>query len=867
MAPTFNQQLFDAMVRHQVGLLRFSSGVRTKVWKLLDATEADLRHQIEDRLRLQIGKPITPARQQRVQALLDGLKETRLKAWKDVNATWVAEMNALALAEPGFMAGMMATAIPVELGLHMPSTQRLAAIVGTKPFMGATLKQWADGESKADIARIHQQIRIGLVQGEGIPEISRRIVGSLEKNGSDGVTAKTRRNAEAITRTATNAIAAESRKALFEENKDLMSGELFTATLDSKTTPICRAYDGKVFQVGEPPDMPIHWNERSVRSPIVDGEVVGDRPYRAFSEQMLLREYAEQNGISPAPKKRDGLPRGTKGDYDAFAKKRMRELTGTVPAKTSYQEWLKGQKPELQDDILGPARGKLFREGGITLDKFVDDSGRQFTLEELGQFDKQAFEDAGLEVPEPPESPAPTNAEEAEEQAEAAEAAAEGDVESEGLAAAEAAEAAVEEAAQAAQAAAAEAAALAAEQAAVSAAQAAEAAQAALAAQAAQDAALAAEQIRKAQQLADAAKAVAAQAKTAATAAKKVGPKPLDPNSSLASDLGVSIKHAEKQIEKLEDSIDKSKQLHFPTADLKAKLATAQADLKALNAAMADEDLALLKVKESKKLLLAEAKAAFDESAAFPNSIVVQNEIERLEDLVLPIDKKLRAGKDITAAEATLKKQAALRIEELEDRILEPGPDIDRAILGITGPVKPHQDADYTEWLESLSFEERDVIRGWTSVGYTRIRAAQRGLYDDDVTEFGEAAKRDARIMTDALSRAPRRESTVYRGFGMPQEEFDLLGPPPGSWKLTANSSFSEDYTVAKGFLPGGKVEEGFVRVLAEVRMKRAGPNLSRSALTSHRTENEVVGLKGQQFKVISKTKVGDTWYVVFEEI
>ena len=74
----------------------------------------------------------------------------------------------------------------------------------------------------------------------------------------------------------------------------------------------------------------------------------------------------------------------------------MRALTGQVPAKVNYQQWLSAQSAELQDDILGPTRGKLFREGGLTLDNFVNRQGDQIPLDELMKKHKAAFEAAGL---------------------------------------------------------------------------------------------------------------------------------------------------------------------------------------------------------------------------------------------------------------------------------------------------------------------------------------------------------------------------------------------------------------------------------------------------------------------------------------
>jgi hypothetical protein len=395
-AQTFNQQLFDAMVRHQIGLLMYSSGLRNRIWKLLDATEADVRQQIENRLRGLAGTQLTPARLKRADSLLQALSETRLDAWKDVRALWFEEMRTLATTEPSLVVGIMDKAIPVDLGMVVPDVARLRTIVTAQPFMGKTLKQWADDVSKGDVLRMQQQIRIGLTQGEAVPDIAKRLVGTVKLNGVDGVFEMTRRHAASVTRTAVNGIASEARALLFAANKDLAPEEMFLATLDSRTTPICRSLDGNVYPVGEGPRLPLHFNERSLYNPIIDGVVIGDRPFKAFSERGLLREFAKREGFD-APTVRADLPHGTKGAFDAWARGRMRELTGTVPAKTTYQAWLSKQSAKLQDDILGPTRGKLFRSGGLTLDRFVEPDGRTITLAELAEFDAQAFKDAGLD--------------------------------------------------------------------------------------------------------------------------------------------------------------------------------------------------------------------------------------------------------------------------------------------------------------------------------------------------------------------------------------------------------------------------------------------------------------------------------------
>ena len=46
--------------------------------------------------------------------------------------------------------------------------------------------------------------------------------------------------------------------------------------------------------------------------------------------------------------------------------------------------------------MLGPTRGKLFREGGLSMDKFYNDKGRYLDLDELRERDARAFEKAGI---------------------------------------------------------------------------------------------------------------------------------------------------------------------------------------------------------------------------------------------------------------------------------------------------------------------------------------------------------------------------------------------------------------------------------------------------------------------------------------
>lgn len=71
-------------------------------------------------------------------------------------------------------------------------------------------------------------------------------------------------------------------------------------------------------------------------------------------------------------------------------------MSGQVPDDMTYQDWLKKQPVERQDDILGKTKGQLFRKGGLTLERFVDRNGRELNLAELRAKNAAAFAKAGL---------------------------------------------------------------------------------------------------------------------------------------------------------------------------------------------------------------------------------------------------------------------------------------------------------------------------------------------------------------------------------------------------------------------------------------------------------------------------------------
>lgn len=378
---------FDSLVRHQIFLLRVAGSVRNETERILNATEADIAARIREGL--------SAPNLNRANRVIADVQKMRRRAWRDVKKLWVDHVDDLSNEEVKFLKKATEVSFPVEIEATIPD-EKLEVIVKNKPFEGRTLKEWSDSIEQADLQRIGDQVKIGLVQGESSKDIARRVVGTAKLKGRDGVTQITRRQAEAITRTATIHTSNTARSEYLKDNSDLFDEELYVATLDGRTTAVCRANDGKRFPVGEGPQPPLHFNCRSLRVAAITPEAVGTRPARAATQKGLVREYSKQHGLGNI-ESRDKLPRGHKGAYDNFERRRLRELTEILPAKTTYQQWLSGQSAQFQDDVLGATKAKLFRKGNLSLDKFVNRAGDEIPLSELAGREAKAFRDAGLD--------------------------------------------------------------------------------------------------------------------------------------------------------------------------------------------------------------------------------------------------------------------------------------------------------------------------------------------------------------------------------------------------------------------------------------------------------------------------------------
>lgn len=390
---TSNEKILDRYIRHQTYLLRYAGGLRNQVLPDLVSTEKKLYDAIVEWIAKAEGnRTLTGTSGRKWQReFAEVLNNIRMPAWDNISTEISNQLKKLSIAEAATGAAVIESSVPVVIGMSLPPAEKLVAIVNSQPFEGRTLKEWMERTAQADVQKMLSYAKVGIVQGQTATQVARGIIGTQAAKYTDGVARKAFKDIESVILTLTNGIQNEAKQALYEENADIIKEELYVATLDARTTIECAANDGQVFPRGEGPIPPLHFRCRSLRVPYINPENLRNRGFDSSTERQLLQEYSEQANIAKV-NNRNGLPYGHKTKFDDFARKRRRDLVGQIPAQTSYNEWLKTQSKDFQDQVLGPTRAEMFRRGEISLDKFVARDGDVLTLDELRR--------KGLEVPD-----------------------------------------------------------------------------------------------------------------------------------------------------------------------------------------------------------------------------------------------------------------------------------------------------------------------------------------------------------------------------------------------------------------------------------------------------------------------------------
>jgi SPP1 gp7 family putative phage head morphogenesis protein len=295
----------EALYRNAIDLNRYSNSVARRIINAYNDIIIDATNQLRT-----IDELAAPVKAARLRAILAQLKES-LGTWAgDATELTALELQGLAELQSEFVTEQLRRALPAgardavrtveispqfaqsvvttdptQLNVVALSDDLFAAVQGAPATFSLTAAQGAtitlpNGEviSKAfrgvavdQAERFSQIVRQGLLTGETTPDIAKRLIGSLQF----GEEAKTVRQLVAaggqataiadnqivtLVRTSINQVANTASQQVYEANQDITKKYRYVATLDTRTSSICRALDGQQFPYGKGPTPPQHFN-------------------------------------------------------------------------------------------------------------------------------------------------------------------------------------------------------------------------------------------------------------------------------------------------------------------------------------------------------------------------------------------------------------------------------------------------------------------------------------------------------------------------------------------------------------------------------------------------------------------------------
>lgn len=357
---TINDRLLDEAVDHAIDLSRYSTNVVRRLIATLNRADARLTAALTEAL-MQLDRESFTV--QRLDALLQSVRGINAEAYGRLLKDLTTELSEYAGYEASYQVQAMRSTVPPAVQLFVPvqavSSEQVYAASMSRPFQGRLLRDWATNLEESRLSLIRNAVRAGYVEGQTTADIVRRIRGTRALNYADGLLDRPRREVEAVVRTALSHTAQTARQVMADANADLVKAVRWHSTLDSRTSPMCRVRDG------------LQYTADDRHAPIGHKVPWGDGPGRIHfccrSVSVPVLKSWRELGLDI-----DDMPPGTRASMD-----------GQVPADMTYGQWLAKQSAARQDEILGPERARLLREGKTTFDKFTDDRGKWLTLDQL----------------------------------------------------------------------------------------------------------------------------------------------------------------------------------------------------------------------------------------------------------------------------------------------------------------------------------------------------------------------------------------------------------------------------------------------------------------------------------------------------
>lgn len=341
-------QLSETIISHQIWLQRLGTQTASLSIPFVNKMRAEVRDAV-----LKFGDDArTVKKLNKMLASLDGVLSDVTGDWKN---TIEKSLREIADYENKWFIHTLQDNTKAKTFITAPTAEDLWARIKFAPLalsnapviLNDLLSGWGDNERN----RLLRGVQTGFVQGQ----TTRQIVSGVA--GAGGLADISERNVMTVVRTAVSHVSNTARDEVYSSNNDIVQKYQWVSTLDSRTSTVCKSRDGQKYVIGKGPMPPAHFGCRSTTIPIIEDDFLD------FLDEGAVRAARGANG-------------GTQ-----------------VDASTSYYDFLKQQPAWFQDEALGPVRGKIFRNSGISPEEFrvisVDGFGRPLTLQQMADLDKR----------------------------------------------------------------------------------------------------------------------------------------------------------------------------------------------------------------------------------------------------------------------------------------------------------------------------------------------------------------------------------------------------------------------------------------------------------------------------------------------
>lgn len=345
------QLLQQETIRNELNLVRMEASTRDRILKLLKDLENEIVGQLAS------ADPTAPAmtayKQARLTKLLKEVKSTIRVAYKQISKTAKDGLDEAALAASSMTGNAINFAVGAKIAKASLAPSLLRTIVDDTLVEAAPSAEWWARQPDELTQKFYDQMRLGLAKGDTIDQLVQRVRGVPARGGKlakSGIMTIAKHNAAALVRTATQSITNQARISSMTANKDVVNGVQWLATLDSRTTQICRELDGLTWYLKDGVYVPnghnypfpgptAHWGCRSIVLP-------------------WLKSWTDMAG--------PGADKGLLAKLDAIPEGTRSSLNGQVPATMSYADWLGSvPKKEAVGALGGQKNYDLWKAGKL----------------------------------------------------------------------------------------------------------------------------------------------------------------------------------------------------------------------------------------------------------------------------------------------------------------------------------------------------------------------------------------------------------------------------------------------------------------------------------------------------------------------